>query len=130
MRLHARSPAKIKLTRDIPNKGHIASEIYDTKKIWQKASSKRLNFDKIGRYMPQTDKNANLTAIQSPNYDLRSMDSAVEYPSHHRPVTETGTDHAAGVHHHAKIRSPAALNRSHPSEAGAQQRQEIVFQRL
>jgi hypothetical protein len=122
MRLHARSPAKIKLTRDITNNGHIALRIYYTKKIWQKASSKRLNFDKIGRYMPQTDKNANLTAIQSPNYDLRSMDSAVEYPIHHQPLTRTGTGHEAGVHHHAKIPFPAALNRTHPREAGAQQR--------
>jgi hypothetical protein len=69
--------------------------------------------------MPQTDKNANLMAISSPNYDRRSMDSAVEYPSHRQPLTETGTGHAAGVHHHAKIRSPAVLNRTHPNEAGA-----------
>ena len=88
------------------------------KKKWQKASSKRLYFDKNGRYMPQTDKNANLTAIPCPNYDRRSMDSAVEYPSHRLPLTETGTDHAADVHHHAKIRSPAVLNRTHPNEAG------------
>ena len=41
--------------------------------------------------MPQTDKNANLMAISSPNYDRRSMDSAVEYPSHRQPLLETGT---------------------------------------
>ena len=92
---------------------------YGTKKVWQKASSKRLYFDKIRRYMPQTDKNANLMAISSPNYDRRSMDSAVEYPSHRQPLTKTGNDHAAGVHHHAKIRFHAALNRTHPNEAGA-----------
>ena len=80
--------------------------------------------------MPQTDKNAYLIAISSPNYDWQSMDLAVEYPSHHQLVSETGTDHAAGVHHHAKIRFPAALNRTPPNEVGAQQRWEIVFERL
>ncbi|MAB04257.1 MAG: hypothetical protein CL688_06710 [Candidatus Puniceispirillum sp.] len=69
MHLHAKSPAEIKLTRDITNKGHIARKRYSTKKIWRKASSKRLYFDKIGRCLPQTDKNPNLTAIPSPNYD-------------------------------------------------------------
>ena len=60
---------------------------YITEKIWQKASNKRLYFDKNGRYMPQTDKNANLTAIPGPNYNLQSMDLAVEYSSHHQPVS-------------------------------------------
>ena len=52
------------------------------------------------------------------------------FPPPRRAWTCPSPVHAADARHHAKIQFPAALDRTHPNEEGAQQHQEIVFQRL